>query len=50
MSGSLDAGGTAGSARNCQSWRFLVLADRGLVDQVAQTVFAPSDLLSAPGW
>jgi nitroreductase len=34
----LDAGGIAGSAKNRQPWRFLVLGDRGLVDQVAQTL------------
>ncbi len=44
----LDAGRTAGSAKNRQPWRFLVLGDRGLVDQVAQTVYAPSNLLGAP--
>jgi nitroreductase len=44
----LDAGRIAGSAKNRQPWRFLVLADRGLVDQVAQTVHAPPNLLGAP--
>jgi nitroreductase len=34
----LDAGRIAGSAKNRQPCRFLVLGDRGLVDQVAQTV------------
>jgi nitroreductase len=43
-----DAGRIAGSAKNRQPWRFLVLADRGLVDQVAQTVQAPPNLLGAP--
>jgi nitroreductase len=28
----LDAGGIAGSAKNRQRWRFLLLGDRGLVD------------------
>jgi nitroreductase len=45
---SLDAGRVAGSAKNRQPWRFLVLGDRGLVDQVAQTVYASPDLLGAP--
>ena len=43
----LDAGRIAGSAKNRQPWRFLVLGDRGLVDQVAQTVYAPPNLLGA---
>jgi nitroreductase len=45
---SLDAGRIAGSAKNRQAWRFLALGDRGLVDQVAQTVYASPDLLGAP--
>jgi nitroreductase len=45
---SLDAGRIAGGAKNRQPWRFLVLGDRGLVDQVAQTVYASPDLLGAP--
>lgn len=44
----LDAGRIAGSAANRQPWRFLVLGDRGLVDQVAQAVYAPPNLLGAP--
>jgi len=36
----LDAGGIAGSVRNRQPWRFLVLGDRGSVDQLGQTVYA----------
>jgi len=36
----LDAGGIPGSVRNRQPWRFLVLGDRGSVDQVWQTVYA----------
>ena len=44
----LDAGRIAGSSKNRQPWRFLVLGDRGLVDQVAQTVYAPPNLLGAP--
>jgi hypothetical protein len=45
---SLDAGRIAGGAKNRQPWRFLVLGDRGLVDQVAHTVYASPDLLGAP--
>ncbi len=44
----LDAGRIAGSAKNRPPWRFLVQGDRGLVDQVAQTVYAPPNLLGAP--
>jgi nitroreductase len=43
----LDAGRIAGGAKNRQPWRFLVLGERRLVDRVAQTVYAPSDLLAA---
>ena len=46
---SLDAGRVAGSAKNRQPWRLLVLGDRGLVDQVAQTVYA-LPTWSAPRW
>lgn len=44
----LDAGRVAGSSKNRQPWRFLVLEDRRLVEQVAQIVYAPSNLLGAP--
>ena len=44
----LDAGRIAGSAKNRPPWRFLVLGDRGLVDEVAQTVHAPPNLLGGP--
>jgi nitroreductase len=43
----LDAGRIAGSARNKQPWRFLVLENRDLVKQVAATVYAPGNLLGA---
>jgi nitroreductase len=36
------------ASKNRQPWRFLVLGDRGLVDQVAQAVYAPPNLLGAP--
>jgi nitroreductase len=45
---SLDAGRIAGGAKNRQPWRFPVLGDRGLVDQVTHTVYASPDLLGAP--
>jgi nitroreductase len=44
----LDAGRISGSAKNRPPWRFLVLGDRGLVDEVAQTVHAPPNLLGGP--
>jgi nitroreductase len=43
----LDAGRIAGSARNKQPWRFVVLESRDLVKQVAATVYAPGNLLGA---
>src|SRR5215218_787722 len=43
----LDAGRIAGSARNRQPWRFVVLDSRDLVEQVAETVYAPRNLLGA---
>jgi nitroreductase len=43
----LDAGRLAGSSQNRQPWRFYVLDDRALVERVAETVYAPSNLLGA---
>jgi nitroreductase len=43
----LDAGRLAGSAQNRQPWRFYVLEDQTLVERVAETVFAPANLLGA---
>ena len=43
----LDAGRLAGSARNRQPWRFLVLEERKLVERVAATVFVPGNVLGA---
>ncbi len=43
----LDAGRLAGSARNRQPWRFLVLEDRRLVERVAETVYVPGNVLGA---
>jgi len=43
----LDAGRLAGSSQNRQPWRFYVLDDRVLLQQVAETVYAPANLLGA---
>jgi nitroreductase len=43
----LDAGRIAGSAGNRQGRRFLVLRNRSLVEQAAQAVFTPPNLLGA---
>ncbi len=43
----LDAGRLAGSSQNRQPWHFYVLDDRALVERVAETVYAPSNLLGA---
>ena len=43
----LDAGRVAGSARNRQPWRFLVLDGRDIVERVAETVYAPANVLAA---
>jgi nitroreductase len=43
----LDAGRLSGSSQNRQPWRFYVLEDRALVEQVAETVHAPSNVLGA---
>jgi nitroreductase len=43
----LDAGRLSGSGQNRQPWRFYVLDDRELVEQVAETVYAPSNLRGA---
>jgi nitroreductase len=43
----LDAGRVAGSARNRQPWRFFVLESAGLVERVAETVYAPRNLFGA---
>jgi nitroreductase len=43
----LDAGRLAGSGQNRQPWRFHVLDDRGLMERMAETVYEPSNLLSA---
>jgi nitroreductase len=43
----LDAGRIAGSAQNKQPWRFVVLESRQLLEQVAETVYVPRNLLGA---
>jgi nitroreductase len=44
----LEAGRLAGSSRNRQARRFVVLRDRGLVEHAAEAVHAPGNLLGAP--
>jgi nitroreductase len=43
----LDAGRVSGSAANRQPWRFLALRDRSLLERVAETVYAPANVLGA---
>jgi nitroreductase len=43
----LEAGRLAGSSRNRQQRRFVVLRDRGLVEHAAEAVHAPGNLLGA---
>jgi nitroreductase len=43
----LDAGRVAGSSRNRQARRFIVLRDRALVERAAQAVWTPDNLLGA---
>lgn len=43
----LDAGRLAGSAMNKQPWRFIVVEDRDLRERLAETVFAPANVLGA---
>jgi nitroreductase len=43
----LDAGRIAGSARNKQPWRFLVIESRDLLDRVAEAVYTPGNLQGA---
>jgi nitroreductase len=43
----LDAGRLSGSSQNRQRWRFLVVETRGLVDQLAACVYAPTNVLGA---
>jgi nitroreductase len=43
----LDAGRLAGSARNRQPWRFLLVESPAVLDRLAATVYVPENLLSA---
>lgn len=43
----LDAGRLAGSAQNRQPWRFVVVESRERVERLAETVYAPGNLLGA---
>jgi len=43
----LDAGRISGSAANRQPWRFLAVRDRSLLERVAETVYAPANVLGA---
>jgi len=40
----LEAGRVAGSAKNRQPWRFVVLDDPALRERVAETVYAPGNI------
>jgi nitroreductase len=41
----LDAGRIAGSAKNRQPWRFVILASQELRERIADTVYAPGNIL-----
>ena len=43
----LDAGRLAGSAQNVQPWRFVVVEDAGMREQLAELVFAPGNVRGA---
>ena len=43
----LDAGRLAGSAMNSQPWQFVVVQDRGALEQLAETVYAPGNVRGA---
>jgi nitroreductase len=43
----LDAGRLAGSANNKQHWRFVVVEDQGLREQVGEIVYAAQNVLGA---
>jgi len=44
----LQAGRATGSARNRQPWRFYVIRNREMLDQLAETVSAPGNLKGCP--
>ena len=43
----LDAGRLAGNAQNRQPWRFYVIENRALLEQIAEHVYEPTNLLGA---
>ena len=43
----LDAGRLAGSARNLQPWRFVVVETPARVEEIAETVYAPDNVRGA---
>lgn len=43
----LEAGRVAGSSTNKQPWIFLVVEDRGRIEQLAQIAYTPQNILSA---
>ena len=43
----LDAGRLAGSAKNRQPWKFVVVGDPALKNQLAETVYAPGNVRGA---
>jgi len=43
----LEAGRIAGSSRNRQPWRFVVVGDSGVRERVAEAVFAPGNVRGA---
>ncbi len=43
----IDAGRIAGSAQNKQPWRFVIVDSREAVERVAETVYAPNNVLGA---
>jgi nitroreductase len=44
----LEAGRTAGSSRNRQPWQFLVVADPGVRERLAEAVYVPGNVRGAP--
>ena len=44
----LQAGRATGSASNGQYWRFYVIRQRAVLDQLAETVYEPDNLRGAP--
>jgi nitroreductase len=44
----LEAGRIAGSGANRQPWRFVVVRARGLLDELAETIWAPGNLAGTP--